>query len=70
MWKYDISANIWEYVCGNRTIFMEASYGANPYPGGLIAHMMVLDNTNQYLYLFGGTEDIDGVGINLCIKYS
>lgn len=53
MWKYDIAANTWEIIWGNRTKWLPTNYDV-PYPGGLMQYAMVIDSKDTYIYIFGG----------------
>lgn len=53
MWKYNISSNAWEFLCGNKTINVDVNYDA-PYPGGIYQHTMCMDNARRLIYIFGG----------------
>lgn len=46
--------NIWEYLSGSQDINTLASYNPPRSPGGVHQHAMVIDSSDEFLYLFGG----------------
>lgn len=60
MWKFNLLNNTWEYVNGNKTPDVLSNYDV-PYPGGLFSSSMLIDNTDSYLYLFGGRNTDAGI---------
>lgn len=49
-----MTSNTWEYLTGSASVNSASNY-SYPYPGGVNRHRMVIDSTDRYLYLFGGS---------------
>lgn len=58
MWKYDIAGSTWTHLSGSQLTSTPSNYNI-PHPGGLQVHSMAIDNTDSYIYVFGG-NGLDG----------
>lgn len=54
----------WSFLSGNESIGTNSDY-TMPYPGGIFDHTMVIDSSNTFVYVFGGS----GVGGSTCTIY-
>lgn len=73
IWKYHIATNTWEFLSGSKTLNTFADYNSSfPSPGGVSNHDMVIDHTDSYLYVFGGSgldDDVSDPSPSIVLMY-
>lgn len=54
-WMYSLGTNTWKHILGNQTEDVLSDYNT-PYHGSVVQHTLVLDSTDSYFYILGGSE--------------